>query len=661
VRLRRNENSPSSIAGSITPSHVVIVMATLAWLSIASKPPGASGATDPDRARPRSLLKRFWQTASGYWFAGAHSSAWTLSAGLMLIIICLLGAAYAMNAWNRAMFDGLQNRDVAAVGKLSALYFVILAASVLLSVFQVHARMALQRRWRAWLTNNLVDRWLAHGRYYQLNLVRGDHANPEYRIADDVRIATESPVDFVSGVTQALLSAAMFIVVLWTIGGALDVSFGGMQLHIPGFLVIAALVYAVVASGSMLLIGSRFVHASETKNQAEAEYRYVITRLRENGESIALIRGEEEERTGLDRALGKVLAGWAQIAKQNMKTTVVSQTSSYIAPVLPIILCSPKFLDGSMSLGEVMQAASAFTIVQGAFNWLVDNYPKMADWTASARRVASLMIALDALEEAEHNEGVGRITIDREGTGPALRLQDLSVRLNDGTAVVDDTDVSIAPGERVLIAGASGSGKSTLVRAIAGLWPWGGGAIEVKKGARMFLLPQRPYVPIGTLRRAATYPDAPDSRSLEEITVAFKQVGLEALVDKLDKEAPWDQTLSGGEKQRLAFARILLHNPDIVVLDEATAALDPSSQNKLMQLLVERPEVTLLSVGHRPELEPFHSRKITLERRPGGAKLVGDVELPGESRRQSMWRWVRRQAREAPKPTANSEAASKKN
>ena len=475
----------------------------------------------------------------------------------MLIIVCLLGAAYAMNAWNRAIFDGLQNRDVAAVGKLSILYFVILAVSVLLSVFQVYARMTLQRKWRAWLTNSLVDRWLAHGRYYQLNLLRGDHANPEYRIADDVRIATESPVDFVSGVTQALLSAAMFIVVLWTIGGALDISVGGLQLHIPGFLVIAALVYAIVASGSMMLIGNRFVQASEAKNQAEAEYRYVITRLRENGESIALIRGEEEERIGLDRTLGKVLAGWADIARQNMKTTIISQTSNYIAPVLPIILCAPKFLDQSMSLGEVMQAASAFTIVQGAFNWLVDNYPKMADWTASARRVAALMIALDALQEAEESEGVGRIAINKEGTGPALRLQDLSVRLNDGTAVVDDTDVSIAPGERVLIAGASGSGKSTLVRAIAGLWPWGGGAIEVKKGAKMFLLPQRPYVPIGTLRRAATYPDAPDSRSVEDVATAFKQVGLEALLDKLDAEGFWDQTLSGGEKQRLAFARNL--------------------------------------------------------------------------------------------------------
>ena len=631
-------------------------MATLTLSSSVSNSSGPSGATEmDDRVLRRSLLRRFWQTAAGFWGSGIRSSARNLTAGLLLIIVCLLGAAYAMNAWNRAMFDGLQNRDVAAVGKLSILYFVILAASVLLSILQVYVRMALQRRWRAWLTNSLVDRWLAHGRYYQLNLVRGDHANPEYRIADDVRIATESPVDFVSGVTQAFLSAAMFIVVLWTIGGALDISVAGFNLHVPGFLVIAALLYAILASGSMLLIGSRFVHASEAKNQAEAEYRYVITRLRENGESIALIRGEEEERTGLDGALRKVLRGWADIARQNMKTTIVSQTSNYIAPVLPIILCAPKFLDGSMSLGEVMQAASAFTIVQGAFNWLVDNYPKMADWTASARRVASLMVALDALEEAEKNEGVGRITIDREGAGPALRLRDLSVRLNDGTAVVDDTDIAIAPGERVLIAGASGSGKSTLVRAIAGLWPWGGGAIEVKKGAKMFLLPQRPYVPIGTLRRAATYPDAPESRSLEDVTAAFKLVGLEALVDKLDKEGPWDQTLSGGEKQRLAFARILLHKPDIVVLDEATAALDPDSQNKLMELLVDQPEITLLSVGHRPELEPFHSRKITLERRPGGAKLVRDVELPNESLRQGVWRWLRRRARGKDQPLASED------
>jgi vitamin B12/bleomycin/antimicrobial peptide transport system ATP-binding/permease protein len=605
-----------------------------------SQPPISPDLAD-DRTRRRYLLRRFWLTAAMFWAGQPRAMAMSLSVCLLSIVVALIGAAYAMNAWNRAMFDGLQHRDVSAVAWLSGIYFVILAVSVALSVAQVYARMALQRRWRAWLSNRLIDRWIAHGRYYQLNLLRGDHANPEYRIADDVRIATESPVDFVSGIVQAFLSAATFIVVLWHIGGALSLGIGGFRIEVPGFLVIAALLYALIASGSMLFIGKRFVEVSERKNQSEAEYRYVITRLRENGESIALIRGEDEERAGLDRSLRRVLLAWRQVAVQNMKTTIVSQTSSYIAPVLPVILCAPKFLDGSMSLGEVMQAASAFTIVQGAFNWLVDNYPKMADWTASARRVASLMIALDTLEKAEQGDQVGRITIDKEATGEAaLRLHDVSVRLNDGTAVVGDTDVVIAPGERVLIAGESGSGKSTLVRAIAGLWPWGGGTIEVKQGAKMFLLPQRPYVPLGTLRRAATYPEAPSSRSLEEVAKAFERVGLGHLVDKLDEEAPWDQTLSGGEKQRLAFARILLHDPSIVVLDEATAALDGKSQMALMELLVDRKDMTLLSVGHRPELEAFHTRKIELERRSGGAKLVRDIELV-EPAFRALWRRFR--------------------
>jgi vitamin B12/bleomycin/antimicrobial peptide transport system ATP-binding/permease protein len=591
--------------------------------------------------RQRNLLRRFWRTAPLFWSsAPTASAAWGLTIGLVLTIVLLVGVAYAMNAWNRAMFDGLQNRNVDAVTRLSVIYFVILAGSVSLGIIQVYLRMALQRRWRAWLNGQLIDRWLAHGRYYQLNLLPGDHANPEYRIADDVRIATDSPVDFVSGIAQALLSAVTFIAVLWTIGGALDFNILGIPLHVPGFLVIAAAIYASIASGSMVLIGRRFVRVSENKNQAEAEYRYTITRLRDNGESIALIRGEPEERAGLDRSLKKVLSAWRQIAAQNMKTTAVSQTSAYIAPVLPVILCAPKFLDGSMSLGEVMQAASAFTIVQGAFNWLVDNYPKMADWTASARRVASLMVALDALEEAETSDEGGRIVVDRDGEGPALRLRDLSVRLNDGTAVVGDTDVAVEPGERVLIAGESGSGKSTLVRAIAGLWPWGGGAIEVKRGAKLFLLPQRPYVPIGSLRRAATYPDALESRTRDEIGKAFKRVGLDHLTERLDEQGPWDQILSGGEKQRLAFARILLHNPDIVVLDEATSALDPKSQQKMMELLVDRAGMTLLSVGHRPELEPFHTRKIELARRRGGARLVRDMELV-EPIRTALWRKLR--------------------
>ena len=595
---------------------------------------------DMEDLRRRYLLRRFWQTARRYWTDPHSHAAWLVSGVLFAIILLNLAASYAMNRWNRSIFDALEKKDADTVLILSMIYFVILAVSVCFSVSNVYARMTLQRRWRKWLTDTLVDRWLKSGRYFQLNLVSGDHKNPEYRIADDVRIATESPVDFVTGVVSAFLSAATFIAVLWTLGGALDVQIGGFRLYVPGFLVIAAVLYAVVASGAMVLIGSRFVTVSEQKNQTEAEFRYLLTRLRENGESIALIQGEEEERAGVDRALGKVLVSWRLICWQWVKTTVVSSTSGYIAPVLPVLLCAPKYLNGTMTLGEVMQAASAFTIVQGAFNWLVDNYPRLADWSASARRAASLMVSLDALERAESGDGVGRIKRTEDGVDAALRLRDLSVTLDDGTAVLDETDIRIMPGERVLIAGESGTGKSTLVRAIAGLWPWGDGLIEVKKGAKLMLLPQRPYIPIGTLRRAATYPDAADSRELSEVQEAFKHVGLSHLCDRLEEEAPWDQTLSGGEKQRLAFARIFLHDPDIIVLDEATAALDPESQDKLMALLSSQPESTaLISVGHRPELEAFHNRKVVLERRKGGAKLVSDIKLVRKPRRP---RFIRR-------------------
>jgi vitamin B12/bleomycin/antimicrobial peptide transport system ATP-binding/permease protein len=615
--------------------------------------PEEESPEETERLRRSYLLRRFWQTARGFWSGHRRAVAWGLTAGLLLVVLLNIAASYGMNLWNRAMFDALQNKDGQTALFLSLLYFVLLAASVGVNVVQVYGRMTLQRTWRRWLTDSIIDRWLASGRYYQLNLVSGEHQNPEYRIADDVRVATESPVDFFTGVLHAFLSAATFIVVLWTIGGALDFTLAGMPIHVPGFLVVAAVLYAAIASGSMVLIGRRFVAVSENKNQSEAEMRYLLTRLRENGESIALIQGEDEERAGVGRALRKVLRTWRDICFQTMKTTLVSQTSSFIAPVLPVILCAPKFLDGTMSLGQVMQAASAFTIVQGAFNWLVDNYPKLADWTASAARAASLMVSLDALEAAETG-GVGRIERSDEGEGAALRLRDLSVTLDDGTAVVDDTDVAIQPGERVLIAGESGTGKSTLVRAIAGLWPWGEGTIEVGKGAKLMLLPQRPYVPIGTLRRAATYPDPAESRSIEEVAQAFRRVGLDHLADHLDEEAPWDQTLSGGEKQRLAFARIFLHKPDIVVLDEATAALDPKSQDELMAHLSERPEeTTLVSVGHRPELEAFHSRKITLERRRGGARLVSDIKLvrrPGRTR--LLRRLLRRRMRRATKRRA---------
>lgn len=584
-------------------------------------------------------------SARGFWGNSGHRIAWFGSVGLLLLIVFYVAVQYGINLWNRKIFDAIEKRDSATVLWLSAAFFPLAFTSVALGVAQVFARMGIQRRWRAWLTDNVVSRWLNHGRYYQLNLVAGDHKNPEYRIAEDLRIATDAPVDFIAGVTSALLSAATFIVVLWTIGGALSVSLAGTTLTIPGFLVVAAVAYAALASTAMAVIGRRFVAISENRNQAEAEFRYVLTRVRENGESIALLGGETEERDGIDKSLRGVLRQWARLCGQHMRTTIVSQGSNIIAPVLPVLLCAPKFLDGSMTLGQVMQAASAFTIVQSAFGWLVDNYPRLADWNACARRIASLMMSIDSLERAESGDDIGRIVRGETKDKSMLSLSELTVTLGDGTAVVDQAEVLVEPGERLLVAGDSGSGKSTLVRAISGLWPWGSGRIDIHPDRRLFMLPQRPYVPAGTLRRATAYPGAADDWTTEQIEEALDKVGLAHLKDKIeDEEAPWDQTLSGGEKQRLAFARLFLHNPDIVVLDEATSALDAKSQDKMMELLIkELPSATLVSVAHRAELEDFHSRKIVLARRKGGAKLVRDIDLvPRKGKRRLLGRWLRR-------------------
>lgn len=601
-------------------------------------------AEEAEQARRKYLLSRFWQSARGFWSRSGEKLAWPCSIALLTLLLTNVGFQYGINVWNRNLFDAIEQRDAGTVYFLSAVFLPLVFGSMSLVVIQVFFRMMIQRRWRSWLTNAIIARWLANGRYYQLNLIGGDHKNPEARISEDLRIATEAPVDFVAGVTSAFLSASTFIVVLWTIGGALTVDIAGTTVTIPGFLVITAILYATITSGSMVVIGRNFVHISEVKNQAEAEFRYTLTRVRENGESIALLGGEEEERNDLNKTFSHVLNQWALLARQYMRTTLVSQISSLFAPVVPILLCAPKFLDGSMSLGQVMQAASAFAIVQGAFGWLVDNYPRLADWNACARRVASLMVSLDGLEKAEKSDAVGRVKHGEANGDAILSLNDLSVSLNDGTAVVTETKVLINQGERVLVSGESGSGKSTLVRTIAGLWPWGDGSVDLHPGKQLFMLPQRPYIPSGTLSRAVAYPGAADEWSGDEIGVALEKVGLGHLKEKIEVDAPWDQTLSGGEKQRLAFARLLLHKPDIIILDEATSALDEKSQDRMMESLIdELPDATVVSVAHRAELEAFHSRKIILERHEGGAKLVSDIELSRHHKKRNVLsRFVRR-------------------
>jgi putative ATP-binding cassette transporter len=578
-----------------------------------------SEQTDRSLAR----LKRFWATARGYWKPGRSRIAWPLTVSMAAVVLISLAITYGLNLWNRHFFDALQAKDTALALHQGVLFPLLVGGYLAMCVFAMWVRMTMQRTWRAFVNDRLLDRWLKRSHFYQLELIDGDHKNPEHRINDDVRVATEMPVDFVTGFITSVLSAFTFFVVLWSVGGALALPLGG-GIVIPGYMLWAALLYAAIANGAMLLIGRRFIRTTQAKNQAEAEYRYSLARVRENAECIALLRGAKAERATIDKSFGALLARWTDLVGQQMRAVIVSQGHAQVVGVVPLLLCTPRFLDGSMSLGQMMQIASAFGIVQGAMSWLVDNYPRIAEWMASVRRVSTLLDALDGLEKLEQ----ARPQRTLKAREPALALRGLSVQLSDGIPLVDAIHARIQCGERVLLVGDSGTGKSALVRALAGVWPWRKGEVVAPPSAEICVIPQRPYVPAGSLRRAVTYPLPPECIGEDQVVDAVMAVGLGRFLPKLDEELPWPASLSEGEKQRLAFARVLIHRPDILVLDEATSALHVAGQAELMRLLNKRlPGLTLISIGHRPELESFHERKLTMESAPAGAQIVADEPI----------------------------------
>ena len=326
----------------------------------------------------KSLFSRFWQSASGFWRGSL--TIWALVALLVVIVLLGLLVQYRLNIWNRDFFDALERKDGPELWQQALVFFPLVAASTALAIFGVWSRMTAQRKWREWLSEHLIALWLANGRYCQLHLVPGDHENPEYRIAEDARVATDAPIDFAVGLLQAVLTAIIFIDVLWVVGGDLALKAFGRRLTFPGYLVIAAVMYASFTTSAMLLIGRRLVTVVEAKNEAEAELRHAATRLREN----ARRGGDLRESAGLAAALGaaveQVIAQWRHLCTQLMRTTLISHGNSLLTPFVGLILCAPKYLAGMMSLGEVTQAAAAFVTVQAAFNWLVDNYPRLADW-----------------------------------------------------------------------------------------------------------------------------------------------------------------------------------------------------------------------------------------------------------------------------------------
>ena len=544
---------------------------------------------------------------------------------MIAFVLAVVGAALAVNRWNKYFFDALERRDVATLWMGVALIAGLVLISALAAMGLIHMRTRLQVRWRQWLTRALMARWLSGRRFYQLSIVSGEAANPEARMSEDARLATELLVDFAVGALNAIVAVISFAGVLWVVGGGIHV--GGV--YIPGYMVLGCALYSAVTTFAVAVLGRLLVQEVERKTAGEARFRDELTRVRESAENIALIGGEEDERSRLSHTFADVIRRWRAMMWKQGHMTWITAATLMIAPVAPLLLGAPKYLAGDMSLGSLMQAAAAFVQVQAALNWIAENALRLADWFASARRVSELNDAFDRLDATISRHGRSDMVAHSPSPDGSVHLLNVRITQHDGRIVVGDAETVIAPGQKVLVRGDCGSGKSTLIRAIAGLWPWGSGEIQIPCRAKVAFLPQQPYFPPGSLRAALLYPNFEREEPQARIADALTRCGLAHLIARLDETDDWRTALSAGEQQRVAFARVLLAPPDVLVMDEPTSALDEESEARMMDFLREDlAHAIVIHVCPQPGLERFHDRELHLLREDGGP-ATAEKRAPG--------------------------------
>src|SRR6516225_9790119 len=571
------------------------------------------------------VVAAFGRFAGGFWRGASAVRAWTLTLGLALFLILSTAATVALNQWNRWFFDSLESRDVEGLTHAVFVFALIIIAMAAVGV--VLTRETLQVDWRAWIVRHLVDRWLSRQRFYHLNVTGKEPPNPEYRISDDTRWATEPLVDLGIGLVLAVIGAAAFISILWTVGGSFTLELGSRgPVTIPAYMVLVALAYGLLASGLMLWVGAPLVGLVGRKNEAEGYFRFAMMRIRDNAESVALMNGARYEQAVLGRFYDTVVARWMAIVWQHGHLTWITNASGPMIPIVPLLFAAPKYISGDLSLGQVTQLAAAFVQVQIAISWVVDNYNRVAEWYASARRVMDIVNACEAIDP-EIEATAPAPARPAPGRGAVVRLSDFEIGDGSGRPLLSGEDLAARPGEAVHVHGDSSTGKSTLVRVFAGLWPVVRGDLTLPDRSEVMIAPQKSYLPLGSLRGALLYPDPALKMPDELLKSALETMDLAALGGRLDEVARWDQVLSNGERQRLAMARLLIHRPSVVILDDALSALEEVAQSALIaRLRMEHPEATVVSLAQRPAPPGGHDRQLMLQRRAGRPILVGGKE-----------------------------------
>jgi vitamin B12/bleomycin/antimicrobial peptide transport system ATP-binding/permease protein len=567
----------------------------------------------------RGFLRQAWDIAWPYWKSEEKWSAIGLLVAIISLNLALVWLNVRFNYWYNDFYNTLQEYKWQEFWWQFGIFGVLALSYIVVGVYSAYLQRILHIRWRRWLTGRFLRNWLDDQAYYRLQLSQVTPDNPDQRISDDLnRFATQS-LDLSLGLLSAFVTLVSFLSILWTLSGALTIPLGGVSIYIPGYMVFAALIYAVVGTMLTRWIGRPLVQLTFDQQRYEADFRFSLVRLRENAENVAFYGGEARELDTFLSRFGRVVANWWGIIKRRKRLAWFTMGYEQLATVFPFLVAAPRYFDKTIQLGGLMQISSAFGHVQGSLSFIVSSYTEIAEYQAVVQRLSGFRARMD--EITADRAAVQPIEIERSGAGVAVKTLDLD--LPDGRPLRQDIAIAAAPGKPLLITGPSGVGKSTLLRAIAGLWPFGRGHIRVADGRALFL-PQRPYLPLGTLADALVYPRAPAELSRERLVEALRAVGLPQLVDRLDEEGNWAQRLSIGEQQRLAFARVLLARPEIVFLDEATSALDEAAEMSLYRLLREAPwRPTIVSVGHHGTLHRFHDTVVDLARQPVSEAAAG--------------------------------------
>jgi putative ATP-binding cassette transporter len=533
-----------------------------------------------------------------------------------------------LNRWNNDFFSALQEKNAVAFRRQLLQVGWLVGAFIVLAVYQLYLNQMLEIRWRRWLTERYLRAWLTDRAYYRMQLVDGEADNPDQRIAEDVQLLISHTLALFIGGLRAIVTLGTFVAILWGLSGRLAVPIGGLTLILPGYMVWVSILYATGGTWLTDWIGRPLVRLNFDRQRYEADFRFSLVRFRENTEGVALYRGEPDEFRGFRELFEAVVRNWWGIMRRQKRLTTFTSGYSQGAWIVPSVVAAPRYFRGELGLGGLMQTVGAFNQVQDALSFFVVSYKEIADWCAVVERLAGFERALERMRRAAAlGDGVRHV----DGDDTRLTVEDVDLHLPDGRPLVTHVNLSLVRGDSVLLGGASGSGKSTLFRAIAGIWPFGRGEIRASPRARVLFLPQRPYLPIGTLRSVVSYPmpaAGVDDATLRE---ALEAVDLAGLAGRLDEAGHWALQLSPGEQQRIAFARALVQKPDWLFLDEATAAVDEVTEARLYRLVRDRlPGTTLFSVGHRATLRPFHARRLVVERTGNGpASIVEEAATPG--------------------------------